>query len=117
MVTLSDEKPDIVEVLFAKRKFVLAILSVPVLGMAIAAALILYTKPDNIAVALGVILFVAVQYILMMYFWYGRLERLITNRKEEETLIEETPIEVEVISAEGAVLATEEERIFPIKDE
>ena len=117
MLALSEEKPGIVETLFAKRKLVMAMLSIPVFGMAIAVALILYKKPDNIAVVLGVILFVAVQYILMMYFWFRRLEGLVAKNQEAEEKEAEKPAEVQALVVGGEVLTPEEGRVFPVEDE
>lgn len=94
----------------------LAMLGVPVIGMAIASLLILYKKPENMVVVLGVILFVAVQYILMMFFWLKRVESL-ANKKT----LENQPVKIAESSelvhenTEEPMLLPEEKRIFPIE--
>ena len=65
-MNLDKEKESVSEVLQANRSIVLALLGLPVIGMLIAASLILYLKPDNMLVVLGVITFVGIQYIIMM---------------------------------------------------
>jgi hypothetical protein len=94
-------------------------LSVPVLGMAIAVALILYKRPANMVVALGVILFVAVQYLLMMFFWFKRLEGLLSKRKQLDDHEEKQHIDQEAIHTidSSEILLPEEERVFPTTDE
>ncbi|MES0364001.1 MAG: hypothetical protein ABUK14_08650, partial [Desulfobacteria bacterium] len=75
------------QVLNKNRTFVMAILGVPVFGMLIAVGVIFYTKPDNMTIAFGVILFIAVQYILMMFFFLKKVETMV--KKEEGSLDEE----------------------------
>ena len=65
---LSEEKPSVAQVLNRSRSVVIALLGVPVLGMLIAVVVIYIKKPNNMVVVFGVILFVGVQYILMMFF-------------------------------------------------
>jgi hypothetical protein len=48
----------------------------PIVGMFIAVGLILYKKPNNMVVALGVIGFLMVQYGFTIYFFIKRLNNL-----------------------------------------
>jgi len=73
---LTERKPSVGEIMKANRWFITALLSLPIFGMIIAAALILYKRPGNMYVALGVILFLLVQYGLMVYFLARRLDSL-----------------------------------------
>jgi len=107
------KKLSLAEILHKNRYFVLAMLGVPVIGMAIASLLILYKKPENMVVVLGVILFVAVQYILMMFFWLKRVEHLATKQTEENIVSLEYNEEDQKTSCE-VMLLPEEERIFPV---
>lgn len=79
---MSVEKKSLAEILDKNKNLVLMILGFPVLGMAIAFVLIRYRNPDNILV-LGVIFFVAVQYILMMFLLLKRVENLAKRRAKE----------------------------------
>jgi hypothetical protein len=79
---LSVEKKSLAEILDKNKNLVLIILGFPVLGMAIAFVLIRYKNPDNILV-LGVIFFVAVQYILVMFLLLKRVENLAKRRAKE----------------------------------
>jgi large-conductance mechanosensitive channel len=100
------------------RTLILALLGVPVFGMLIAVAVIFYTKPDNMAVVFGVILFVAVQYILIMFFFMKRIEAMV---KKEEAALQEEPEEThetpadEDLESEGQ-LVPEEKRVFPVDE-
>jgi len=97
----------------------MVLLGVPVFGMLIAVALILYKRPDNTAVALGVILFVAVQYILMMFFFMKRVESLAKKRTEEamadKVSIHESIEEIQIVSRIDQLLP-EEKRIFDAEE-
>lgn len=105
------------DVLYKNRKLVLAMLGVPVLGMAIAAGLIIYKQPSNMIVALGVILFVAIQYIMTMFFWMKRVEKLANKKTSEEEIISASA-HVEPIQVDPSeVLAPEEKRVFPVDEE
>jgi len=73
---LTERKPSVSEIMKANRWFIAALLSLPIFGMIIAAVLILYQRPGNMYVALGVILFLLVQYGLMVYFLIRRLDSL-----------------------------------------
>ena len=73
---MTERKPSISEIMKANRQFIIALLSFPIAGMIIAAVLVLYKRPDNMYVALGVILFLLVQYSLMVYFLIRRLDSL-----------------------------------------
>lgn len=112
---MSKAKPTLAEILNANKSFVIALLSMPIIGMLIAAALLIYKKPDNLIVILGVMLFIGVQYIIMIFFLMKRIERLVKKEKEEQ----DTPevVEVEPLEEESEQLAPEEERVLPLKDE
>ncbi len=114
---MSDEKLSLADVLYKNRKLVLAILGVPVLGIVIAAGLIYYLKPDNMVVALGVILFVGIQYIMIMFFWMKRVEKMAKN-PSDETVEQIVKIPVAPITVDPeTVLAPEEKRVLPVEKE
>ena len=79
---MNKEKPKLSDVLNANRFIVMALLGLPVIGMLIAAGLIIYKKPDNMVVVLGVITFVGIQYIIMMFFFMKRVE-VMTNKHQK----------------------------------
>jgi len=118
---LNKEKPSLAQVLDANRSLVMVLLGVPVIGMIIAVILILYKRPDNAIVALGVILFIAVQYIIMMFFFMKRVESLAKKKTEQNEAIGEDVVienvgEIEGIGVEkNTQLIPEEERIFDIE--
>ncbi len=116
---LTEEKPSLAQVLNKNRSLILAILGVPVFGMLIAVAVIFYTKPDNMGVVFGVILFVAVQYILMMFFFMKRIEAMVekeeAERQGESEEINNTAAAEEIESEDQ--LDPEEKRIFPVEEE
>jgi c-di-AMP phosphodiesterase-like protein len=113
---MSDKKLSFAEVLHKNRSLVLAILGVPVLGMAIAAGLIIYKKPDNMIVVLGVILFVAIQYVMTMFFWSKRVEKLANKTPADEPVtLEKMP--VDIVTIDSDVLAPEEKRVLPINND
>ena len=115
MTKLSQEKPSLVDILQKNRSFVLAILGLPVVGMTIAFALILYKKPNNMVIALAVIFFLAVQYIVMIYFFMKRIDSM-TNQKIEDSEIEddkESPMDEQNIIGTETMLAPEEKRVLP----
>ena len=93
----------------------LAMLGVPVIGMALAFVIVLYKKPDNMLITLAVTFFLAVQYILMMFFWMKRVEKLATQEKQDILDAEEVePTDVELITDRTEeMLAPEEERVLP----
>jgi urea transporter len=79
---LSEKKPSLGAILKANRKFIIVLLSFPIAGMCIATGLVLYKRPDNMFVALGVILFLLVQYSLTVYFLIKRLDSI--SKSEED---------------------------------
>ena len=93
----------------------LAILGLPVVGMTIAFALIIYKRPDNMMIALAVIFFLAVQYIVMIYFFMKRIDSM-TNQKNEDSEIEadkeSSVVDQNIIGTEN-MLAPEEKRVLP----
>ena len=129
---MNKEKPSISQVLAANRSFVIVLLGLPVIGMIIAVILILYKRPESTLLALGVIFFIAVQYIIMMYLFMKRVESLAKNQDEQQArLVEESiqdsiqepiPEPIEAIQEQTRInkeqLLTEEQRIFDTeKDE
>lgn len=115
---LSETKKTVAEVLNQNRTFVLVMLGVPVFGMAIAFGIILWKQPDNMIKVLAVIFFVAVQYVLMMFFWSKRVALLAkkdaAKKLEAESM---TDSDSEEDSEGGEVLKPEEERLFPSEKE
>lgn len=117
---MNKEKPSLSQILDANRYLVMVLLGVPVIGMVIAVLLILYKRPENTAVALGVILFIAVQYIIMMFFFMKRVESLARKKTEQDQIIEESLSE-NIGEIDGLPLknknqlAPEEQRIFDIE--
>ena len=122
---MSKEKPSISQVLAANRSFVIVLLGLPVIGMLIAVILILYKRPESTVLVLGVIFFIAVQYIIMMYLFIMRVESLARKKNEQTQLVEEPTPEIieEPIHESNAVpieqlqvnkdqLQSEEQRIF-----
>jgi uncharacterized membrane protein len=85
---LTDDRPGLAEILKANRTFIYALLMMPIAGMVIAIGLILYKKPSNMIVALGVIVFLIVQYGFTIYFFMQRLET-VSEREEKEKNEEE----------------------------
>jgi len=76
---LAKKKPSINEIMKANRQVIVMLLSFPIAGMIIAMGLILYKRPDNMLVALGVITFLLVQYSLMIYFLIKRIDSMNKN--------------------------------------
>jgi hypothetical protein len=106
------------QVLNSNRATVAALLGVPVIGMLIAVAVIYIKKPDNMVVVFGVILFVAVQYILMMFFFLKKVEALAEKEdtiRDLETEKKIKPLEDES-GERGDQLDPEEKRIFPVDE-
>ena len=116
---MSEERPSVAQVLNRSRSLVIALLGVPVLGMLIAVVVIYIKKPDNMVVFFGVILFVAVQYILMMFFLMKKIEAMAEKddfARNMET--EGKPKQPEDQVEEGDdQLDPEEKRIFPVEDD
>ena len=116
---MSEEKPSVARVLNSNRSLVMALLGVPVIGMLIAVVLIYIKKPDNMVVVFGVILFIAVQYILMMFFFMKRVESMVMKedvalKLEKEGKPKSTQDEFEERDDQ---LDPEEKRIFPIEED
>jgi F0F1-type ATP synthase membrane subunit b/b' len=93
-------------------------LGVPVIGMAIAFVIIYWKKPNNMIMALAVIFFLAVQYVLMMFFWMKRVETLAKREEKiEQEHSDDTDTNVENLTSSENVLKPEEERVFPVNSE
>jgi hypothetical protein len=73
---LTEKKPRLGDILKANRLFIIVLLSLPLVGMIIAAGLVLYTRPDNMIIALAVIFFLMVQYGITVYILIKRLDSL-----------------------------------------
>ena len=115
---LSETKKTVAEVLNQNRTFVLVMLGVPVFGMAIAFGIILWKQPENMIKVLAVIFFVAVQYVLMMFFWSKRVALLAKKDAAKKLEVESmTDSDSEEDSEGGEVLKPEEERLFPSEKE
>ena len=74
---------------------------------------------DNMTIAFGVILFIAVQYILMMFFFLKKVETMV--KKEKRPLYEEMEDKLEtseekVVENKGQ-LEPEEKRIFAVEED
>jgi Na+/melibiose symporter-like transporter len=116
---LSEEKPSVAQVLNRSRSVVIALLGVPVLGMLIAVVVIYIKKPNNMGVVFGVILFVGVQYILMMFFLMKRVEAMAERDDTARTVeTEEKPkLPEDVSKKRDDQLDPEEKRIFPVDED
>lgn len=113
---MSNEKKSFAEYLHERRKIVLIILGMPVFGMAIASLLILYLRPDNILIVLGVIIFLAVQYLLTMFLWTKKVEQLANRAKNKDNLDKSELVSIDVETTEVTILNPEEKRILPIEE-
>ena len=98
---------------------VLAILGVPVLGMLIAVAVIYYKQPDNMVVVFGVILFIGVQYIMLMFFFLKRVESMVKKEEQREVTPIARPAMVsdKEMKSDECQLPPEEERVFPVEED
>lgn len=114
---MSEERPSLAQVLDKNLSFLMAILGVPVIGMLIAVVVIYIKKPNNMAVVFGVILFVAVQYIMMMFFFMKKVKAMVENEKAERALDSTEKHEPDEDEGEGSAdrLDPEEKRIFPLE--
>lgn len=81
---LSKEKPTLVEIIQANKTFIMALLMMPVMGMIIAVFLILYKRPSNMVPALGVIVFLMVQYGFTIYFFSKRLLAFAEKKSSDD---------------------------------
>lgn len=82
---MAEKKPSMSEILKANRRAIIALLGFPVAGMLVAAGLILYKRPDNMLVALAVILFLLVQYGLLVYFLIKRIDIISKNSDNNDS--------------------------------
>ena len=116
---LSEEKPSVAQVLNRSRSVVIALLGVPVLGMLIAVVVIYIKKPNNMVVVFGVILFVGVQYILMMFFLMKKVEAMAERDDTARTVeTEEKPKPPgDEFEERDDQLDPEEKRIFPVEED
>jgi type II secretory pathway component PulM len=82
---LAKKKPSMSEILKANRQVIIVLLSFPIAGMFIAMGLIWYKRPGNMLVALGAILFLLVQYSLLVYFLIKRIDSLSKNSDNNDS--------------------------------
>jgi len=75
---IMSDSNDFNAVIIQNRRILLAILMLPVIGMAIAIPLIMWKIPERIMVAGGVILFLMVQYLLLVW-WIAKKMNKITQ--------------------------------------
>jgi hypothetical protein len=73
----NESKPTLIEIIRANRKYIIALLAVPILGMIIASGLILYKRPDNMRIVLAVIFFLVIQYAILIVFFNNRLNKIV----------------------------------------
>ena len=87
--------------------------------MLIAVVVIYIKKPNNMGVVFGVILFVAVQYILMMFFLMKKVEAMAEKDDTARNMeIKGKPKLPEDEIKEGDdQLDPEEKRIFPVEED
>ena len=116
---MSEEKPSVPQVLNRSRSVVIALLGVPVLGMLIAVVVIYIKKPNNMVVVFGVILFVGVQYILMMFFLMKKVEAMAERDDAARTVeTEDKPkLPEDEVEERDVQLDPEEKRIFPVEED
>ena len=116
---MSEERPTVAQVLNSSRSLVIALLGVPVIGMLIAVVVIYIKKPNNMAVVFGVILFIAVQYILMMFFLIKKIEAMAEQDESAHNMETEgkpKPTEDKVEDGDDQ-LDPEEKRVFPVEED
>ena len=65
---LMSESKDFISILKQNQKILLAILMLPIMGMIIALLLITWRLPERIMVAGGVIVFLMVQYLILIWW-------------------------------------------------
>ena len=70
------DRPDAIDVIKANRRFITALLAMPIFGMVIALVLVLYKKPDNMFTVLAAIFFFMIQYGVLIIYLNGRLDKL-----------------------------------------
>jgi hypothetical protein len=74
-----NENKDFKTVLKKNRRILLAILMLPVIGMLIAIPLIMWKAPQSLLVAGGVIAFLLVQYLLLVWWISKKIEQIIKS--------------------------------------
>jgi hypothetical protein len=57
LIILNKEKPQLSDLINANRSFIMVLLCLPVIGMLITAGLIIYKKPENMKLILGILSF------------------------------------------------------------
>ena len=75
---LMSESKDFISILKQNQKILMAILMLPIMGMIIALLLITWRLPERIMVAGGVIVFLMVQYLILIW-WITKKMNQLTN--------------------------------------
>ena len=73
------ETPNFKESLKQNRVILLAILMLPVVGMAIAIPLIIWRVPGSVMVAIPIIIFLMAQYIILVIWISKKIDQLTTS--------------------------------------
>jgi hypothetical protein len=73
------ETPNYKESLKQNRVILLAILMLPVVGMAIAIPLIIWRVPGSVMVAIPIIIFLMAQYIILVIWISKKIDQLTTS--------------------------------------
>lgn len=73
------ETPNFKESLKQNRVILLAILMLPVVGMAIAIPLIIWRVPGSVMVAIPIIIFLMAQYIILVIWISKKINQLTTS--------------------------------------
>jgi len=73
---LMSESKDFISILKQNQKVLLAILMLPIMGMIIALLLITWRLPERIMVAGGVIVFLMVQYLILIWWISKKMNQL-----------------------------------------
>jgi hypothetical protein len=80
---LSDEKkdpPNTIATFFAHNMvLVFMVLSLPAVGMIGAMGLIIYLSPKNLQIIIALIFFLLIQYLVLLVYIKGRINKIIKN--------------------------------------
>jgi len=80
---LSEKKPSLTEILQANIRIIIMVMSMPLLGMAIAIGLVIWQRPERLALVVGLILFAMVQYGLTIYILIKRISNMGEKTAQE----------------------------------
>ena len=70
------ERPDAIDIIKANRRFITALLAMPIFGMIIALVLVIYKKPENMLTVIAAIFFFMIQYGVLIVYLNARLDKL-----------------------------------------